>query len=50
MNVLGIETEYAGLVFEGSEKDIRNYLHSVGYRKTKQVFGDSFYMKNKELP
>lgn len=43
IDVLGIETEHAGKVFEGSEKDILNYLISVGYRKTKKVGHDLFF-------
>ena len=45
INVLGIETKHAGKVFEGSEEDILNYLRSVGYRKTKRVGHDLFFMK-----
>jgi len=45
INVLGIETEHAGKVFEGSEDDISNYLDSVGYNKTKKVGHDLFFRK-----
>ena len=45
INVLGIETERAGKVFEGSEEDILAYLRSVGYRKTEKIGHDLFFMK-----
>ena len=48
INVLGIETEHAGKVFEGSEEDILKYLRSVGYRKTAKVGHDDFFMKKKQ--
>ena len=34
IKVLGIETEHAGKVFEGTEKDISNYLQSMGFKET----------------
>ena len=45
IRVLGIETAHAGKVFEGTEKDISRYLQSEGYRETKKVGHDSFFMK-----
>jgi len=44
MKVLGIETEHAGKVFEGSEKDISKYLQSHGFKKTRKVGHDLFFM------
>ena len=45
IRVLGIETAHAGKVFEGTEQDISRYLQSNGYRETKKVGHDSFFMK-----
>ena len=45
MDVLGIETEHAGKVFEGSENDISKYLNSVGYVKQHKVGHDLFFKK-----
>ena len=45
INVLGIETEHAGKVFEGSEADIISYLDAVGYNKTHRVGHDMFFIK-----
>jgi hypothetical protein len=49
INVLGIETEHAGKVFEGSDEDILKYLRSVGYRKTAKVGHDDFFMKKRKI-
>ena len=46
INVLGVETDHAGKLFEGSEDDISKYLNSVGYNKTQKLGGDLFFMKN----
>ena len=45
IKVLGIETEHAGLVYEGSEEDIISYLRSVGYQTKKKVGHDLFFIK-----
>ena len=44
ISVLGIETDHAGKLFEGSEDDISKYLNSVGYNKTQKLGGDLFFM------
>ena len=45
IDVLGIETEHAGKIFEGSEDQISSYLHPVGYMKKLKVGHDLFFMK-----
>ena len=45
ISVLGIETDHAGKLFEGSEDDISKYLNSVGYNKNQKLGGDLFFMK-----
>ena len=45
INVLGIEIEHAGKIFEGSEDDIISYLDTVGYNKTQRVGHDMFFLK-----
>ena len=45
IRVLGIETEHAGKVFEGTEKDISNYLQSNGFNVTHKVGHDLFFMQ-----
>ena len=47
INVLGIEIDPAGKVFEGSEEDILAYLRSVGYRKNEKIGHDLFFLKKK---
>ena len=47
ISVLGVETDHAGKLFEGSEDDISHYLNSVGYKKTKKIGGDLFFMNTK---
>ena len=40
INVLGIETEHAGEIFEGSEKDIIGYMKNVGYHISDTTVGN----------
>ena len=47
ISVLGVETDHAGKLFEGSEDDISKYLNSVGYKKTQKLGGDLFFMNTK---
>ena len=47
ISALGVETQHAGKLFEGSEDDISHYLNSVGYKKTKKIGGDLFFMNTK---
>ena len=49
IKVLGIETEHAGKVFEGTEKDISNYLQSVGFKETHKVWHDLFFMQRQDI-
>ena len=46
IKVLGIETQHAGKVFNGTEDDIVRFLQSMEYKKTKKVEHDTFFMKN----
>ena len=45
IKVLGIETEHAGKVFEGTEKDISRYLLSMGYKQARKIGHDLFFVK-----
>ena len=45
IRVLGIETEHAGKVFEGTEKDISRYLQSKGYKEARKIGHDLFFVK-----
>ena len=47
ISVLGVETDHAGKLFEGSEDDISQYLNSVGYNKTQKFGGDLFFMNTR---
>ena len=47
ISVLGVETDHAGKLFDGSEDDISHYLNSVGYTKTQNIGGDLFFMNTK---
>ena len=49
MKVLGIETEHAGKVFEGTERDISTYLQSMGFKETHKVGHDLFFMKKQYI-
>ena len=44
MKVLGIETQHAGKVFEGTERDISKYLQYQGFKETRKVGHDLFFM------
>ena len=45
INVIGVETEIAGEVFEGSEDDMISYLNRYGYEKRNRVGHDMFLIK-----
>ncbi len=42
ITILGIETQHAGKIFEGSGEDLKQYMRNVGYRKTAKVGHDTF--------
>ena len=44
-----METEHAGKLFEGTEKDISNYLQSMGFKVTKKVGQNLFFMQRQDI-
>jgi len=45
IRVLGIETEHAGKVFNGTKRDISSFLQSAGFKETRKIGHDSFFVK-----
>lgn len=47
INLLGVEVEHAGKIFNGTEDDIINLLISRGYQYAAKTKLDKFFLKNK---
>ena len=49
IKLFGIETEHAGKIFDGTEKDIVNILNENGYQYCAKTRLDKFFMKQSKI-